>query len=115
MTLLTLLEQIESRANSVERLPYKEFPLIFLEFDDHYAPTERVSVMNGYIKLGYSARTDIPNMAKALKTAIESLQWIMPKVHQGNHEGDFETCSKATCQAYRETLAQMLKDLGGEK
>ncbi len=34
----------------------------------------------------------------------EALEWIMPKVHQGNHEGDFEQCPKATCVAYRQAL-----------
>lgn len=42
-------------------------------------------------------------LANRYKTALE---WIMPKVHQGNHEGDFGTCGKATCIEYRQALAE---------
>jgi metallophosphoesterase superfamily enzyme len=38
------------------------------------------------------------------KELLELLKWIMPKVHQGNHEGDIETCEKATCVQYRKAL-----------
>ena len=34
----------------------------------------------------------------------EALEWIMPKVHQGNHEGEFESCKKATCTEYRHAM-----------
>ncbi len=34
------------------------------------------------------------------KVLIEALEWIMPKVHQGNHEGEFEQCRKFTCSEY---------------
>lgn len=35
-----------------------------------------------------------------------ALKWIMPKVHQGNHNGDLETCEKATCYEYRKALSR---------
>ena len=35
----------------------------------------------------------------------EALQWIMPKIHQGNHERFFDTCTKAACIEYHKALA----------
>lgn len=35
----------------------------------------------------------------------DTLRWIMPKVHQGNHDGPFDECPKATCLEYRKALA----------
>lgn len=43
------------------------------------------------------------------KDLIDTMTWIMPKVHQGNHDGELSTCSKATCQAYREALERTQK------
>lgn len=45
-------------------------------------------------------------LARALLVMEEALKWIMPKVHQGNHEGSFEECGKATCVEYRRAFAQ---------
>lgn len=45
---------------------------------------------------------------EAVKKMAESLMWIMPKVHQGNHDGPLEGCGKATCIEYRKTFADSL-------
>lgn len=36
-----------------------------------------------------------------------ALAWIMPKVHQGNHEGALSECGKATCRAYWDVLREV--------
>jgi hypothetical protein len=36
----------------------------------------------------------------------ESLEWIMPKVHQGNNDWFFDQCTKVTCSEYHKALAQ---------
>jgi len=41
---------------------------------------------------------------KEYEGLVASMEWIMPKVHQGNHEGEFQDCNKATCVEYRSAL-----------
>lgn len=36
---------------------------------------------------------------------IDSLKWIMPKIHQAYHDGVLEECGKATCAEYRSAMA----------
>lgn len=47
---------------------------------------------------------DIKHLIDTVKVMRDSLKWIMPKVHQGNHDGEFDLCKKATCVEYRKAL-----------
>lgn len=51
--------------------------------------------------------TEMEKLKKANEIMREALEWIMPKVHQGNHEGDLADCPKATCVEYRKTLQKV--------
>lgn len=57
-------------------------------------------------------RSEIIALRKQLAEAVkrnavltEALDWIMPKVHQGNHDGEFGECPKATCMEYRKAMS----------
>lgn len=51
---------------------------------------------------------------EAICLAVDALEWIMPKVHQGNHDGEFSECGKATCVEYRKALSA-IAEIVGEK
>ncbi len=53
-----------------------------------------------------SYRPDYKKLIQCIKEMRGALEWIMPKVHQGNHEGEFETCEKATCVEYRKAIQE---------
>jgi hypothetical protein len=45
------------------------------------------------------------SLAEARVTRLSlALKWIMPKVHQAHHEGEFDSCQKSTCVEYREAM-----------
>lgn len=37
---------------------------------------------------------------------LEALRWMAQTVHQSHHEGELETCRKATCVAARDAAAK---------
>lgn len=51
-------------------------------------------------------RIENNKLRDVVKDLVDGMTWIMPKVHQGNHDGELSTCSKATCQAYREVITR---------
>lgn len=40
----------------------------------------------------------ITKLEMRIRELESALKWIMPKVHQGNHDGEIEQCQKATIQ-----------------
>lgn len=57
-----------------------------------------------YYTGGLMSNEDVAYLIGLVKKYREALEWIMPKVHQGNHEGSLADCQKLTCQEYRKAL-----------
>lgn len=55
----------------------------------------------------YQYLDDLKLLIEVVERQSGALEWIMPKVHQGNHEGEFISCGKATCQEFRQALADI--------
>ena len=60
--------------------------------------------------LEHRSANSAPALARAVLVLEEALHWIMPKVHQGNHDGSFDDCGKATCVEYRNALSKAEKE-----
>lgn len=46
------------------------------------------------------------NLIAAAPEMLEALEWIMPKIHQAHHDGEFEACHKSTCVEARKAIAK---------
>jgi hypothetical protein len=47
-------------------------------------------------------------MTEAIEIIIvlkNSLEWIVPKIHQAYHDGEEPVCQKGTCDVYHDALA----------
>jgi len=71
---------------------------------ERLAEIEKLEVPSGNPTYFQFSRREKEWLVDRVKRLESALQWIMPKVHQGNHEGDFETCMKSTCVEYRKAL-----------
>lgn len=61
--------------------------------------------MSNFYDRGYERGKE--SLKEKLAVAVEALEWIMPKVHQGNHEGELSSCPKATCVEFRNALEKI--------
>ena len=63
-----LFADIRERVEKVPPLPYKKFPIVLVGEGDQY------QVMNDYVDLGLTSRTDIPKLLEALDIAVLELE-----------------------------------------
>jgi hypothetical protein len=72
------LEAIAKRAENVTLTPFKTFPIVFLPNAEGVL-LEEYKLINEYLKLGLSARTDIPLLLECVRELLGALtkykQW----------------------------------------
>ena len=68
------MTDIKRRLAELPRLPYKEFPMFVLEFDENYKPTEKSDLMNQYMRFGYQAQFDMDWLIRELETCQQALR-----------------------------------------
>lgn len=53
--------------------------------------------------------SELERRDRIIEVMDSAIKWIMPKVHQGNHEEELAMCQKATCTEYKKLLAAVVK------
>lgn len=71
MNLTTYLQQIKQRLEAVTPVPYKQSPLVFLEYNEKNELTENIKIMNEHLQLGFSAKDDLAKLIKIVEVLSE--------------------------------------------
>lgn len=85
------------------------------ELDDYILHSEPFGThASSYTKVHDSAYVEL--LERIVERYAMGIEWLMPKVHQGNHEGELSECPKAICIEYRTLLTsvqQMCEEFKG--